>query len=157
MNEIEKDLAFFDGSGGGVTFSGGEPLSQTDSLLALLKMCGEKEIHRTVDTSGFAPTDTLMKIADHTDLFLFDVKHMNNEYHKQLTGVANRLILANLQTLSQHGTPIRTRFPLLVRINADEENISGQLAPLLLCVMALKVLIYFPTTHQPPQNTTSWA
>lgn len=125
LNEIKKDLPFYDQSGGGVTISGGEPLSQPDTLLALLKRCGDLGIHRTVDTSGFAPTDTLMKIAEHTDLFLFDLKHMNNERHLQYTGVANTLILHNLQELSESGQQIRVRVPLIPGVNDDEKNIRA--------------------------------
>jgi pyruvate formate lyase activating enzyme len=125
LNEIKKDLPFYDQSGGGVTISGGEPLSQPKSLLALLKACGVLGIHRTVDTSGFAPTDTLMRIAEHTDLFLFDLKHMDNEQHLQYTGVANNLILYNLQVLSESGRPIRVRIPLISGVNDDEKNIRA--------------------------------
>jgi pyruvate formate lyase activating enzyme len=125
LNEIKKDLTFYDQSGGGVTISGGEPLSQPKSLLALLKGCGALGIHRTVDTSGFAPTDTFLKIAEHTDLFLFDLKLMDNAQHLQFTGVANNLILHNLQALSKSGQSIRVRIPLIPGVNDDEKNIRA--------------------------------
>jgi pyruvate formate lyase activating enzyme len=99
LTEIKKDLPFYDQSGGGVTLSGGEPLCQPESLLALLQECGALGINRTVDTSGYAPTEILMRVAEHTELFLFDLKHMDNKLHRQYTGVANDLILHNLQTL----------------------------------------------------------
>ncbi len=125
LNEIKKDLPFYDQSGGGVTISGGEPLSQPKSLSALLKRCGLLGIHRTVDTSGFAPTDTLMRIAEHTDLFLIDLKIMDNERHLQYTGVPNDLILHNLQALSENGQSIRVRIPLIPGVNDDEKNIRA--------------------------------
>lgn len=123
--EIKKDLPFYDQSGGGVTFSGGEPLSQPVNLLALHLECGTLGIHRTVDTSGFALTETLMQIAEHTDLFLFDLKHMDNVQHLLYTGVANYLILHNLQMLSKGGQQIRARLPLTPGINDDERNIRA--------------------------------
>ena len=96
MAEIKKDLPFYDTSGGGVTFSGGEPLLQPEFLLDLLRACGDLQIHRTVDTSGFAPTATLLEIARHAELFLYDLKHMESAVHKEYTGVGNELILDNL-------------------------------------------------------------
>ena len=123
--EIKKDLPFYDQSGGGVTISGGEPLCQPDGLLALLQGCRDLGIHRTVDTSGFAPTETMLHVAEYTDLFLIDLKHMDNERHQYYTGVANDLILHNLQTLSDRGRPIRVRIPLIPGINDDETNIRA--------------------------------
>lgn len=145
--EIKKDLPFFDQSGGGVTISGGEPLCQPESLLALLHVCGALGIHRTVDTSGFAPTDTLMNIAEHTDLFLFDLKHMDNKLHQQYTGVANDLILHNLKTLSASGQPIRVRIPLIPGINDDEKNINATGAFVAKCkaIQGIDVLPYHPS------------
>jgi pyruvate formate lyase activating enzyme len=145
--EIKKDLPFYDQSGGGVTFSGGEPLSQPESLLALLQGCGSLGIHRTVDTSGFAPTVTLMDIAAHTDLFLFDLKHMDSKRHQQYTGVGNELILHNLQTLSSTGQAVRVRIPLIPGINDDEENIraSGSFIAGCTNVQGIDVLPYHPS------------
>ena len=125
MEEIRKDLPFFDQSGGGVTFSGGEPLMQPEFLLDLLRQCGGLEIHRTVDTSGFAPTENLLAIAEYTDLFLFDIKHMDDEKHRFFTGVSNELILHNLKTLAKTGKHIRARIPLIAGVNDDEKNIRA--------------------------------
>ena len=83
--EITKDTLFYDQSNGGVTVSGGEPLMQPSFLMALLDACGEKGIHRTVDTSGYADTQTLLETASRTDLFLFDLKHMDPEKHFTLS------------------------------------------------------------------------
>lgn len=75
--EIEKDILFYDESEGGVTFSGGEPLMQPEFLLELLCETGKLDLHRTVDTSGYADLKTILRVAEHTDLFLYDLKHMN--------------------------------------------------------------------------------
>lgn len=123
MTEIEKDLPFYDHSGGGVTFSGGEPLMQPAFLLDLLKECGRLDIHRAVDTSGYAGTGILMEIARHTDTFLFDLKMMDSDRHRLYTGVGNELILTNLTALARAGYQIRVRMPLIPGINDDEENI----------------------------------
>lgn len=125
LREIEKDLPFFDQSGGGVTFSGGEPLQQADALLRLLRRCGELGIHRVVDTTGFAPAPVLLEVAKHTELFLYDVKHMHPLRHKEYTGVPNELILTNLQMLAKSGAAFRIRIPLLSGINDDEGNIRA--------------------------------
>ena len=125
MREIKKDLAFYDQSGGGVTFSGGEPLQQAEHLLELLKRCGELGIHRAVDTSGLAPTATLLDVARYTEMFLYDLKHMDSHSHQGYTGVPNELILANLQALAQNGAAFRIRIPLLAGINDSDENIAA--------------------------------
>lgn len=125
IGELKKDLPFFNQSGGGVTISGGEPFCQPESLLALLRECGNLDIHRAVDTSGFVSTATLMEIAPHIDLFLYDVKHMDSERHRQLTGVGNERILHNLKTLSASGKKIRVRIPLISTVNDTVENIRA--------------------------------
>jgi len=123
MAEIEKDIAFYDESGGGVTFSGGEPLLQRDFLRALLRACKEKEMHTTVDTSGFAPWTTFEHIRADVDLFLYDLKLMDNTHHQQFTGVSNRLVLQNLQSLSQRGQNIIVRVPVIPGITDTDKNI----------------------------------
>jgi pyruvate formate lyase activating enzyme len=123
MAEIERDVAFYDESGGGVTFSGGEPLMQPDFLYALLQSCREKEIHTAVDTSGLAPWKTLQRISQYVNVFLYDLKLMDDEKHCRFTGVSNELILTNLQSLSQEGHTINVRVPIIPGINDDDENI----------------------------------
>jgi pyruvate formate lyase activating enzyme len=147
MTEIKKDLPFYDQSEGGITCSGGEPLSQPESLLALLRACGALGIHRAVDTSGFAPTNILLQVSQHTDLFLFDLKHMDSRQHQYLTGIANELILHNLQILSGTGVPIRVRIPLIYGVNSDKENIqaTGVLAAQYKTVEGIDVLPYHPS------------
>jgi pyruvate formate lyase activating enzyme len=123
MTEIEQDISFYDESGGGVTFSGGEPLFQLDFLLALLQACKEKEIHTALDTCGFAPWETLDDIRGHMDLFLYDLKLIDDARHRKFTGVSNELILRNLQMLSERGHNIFLRVPIVPGINDDDENI----------------------------------
>lgn len=124
ISEIEKDRIFFEESGGGVTFSGGEPLSQPDFLDALLSQCRKKDIHTAVDTCGFAPGEVLDKIADKVDLFLYDLKLMDEGKHKEFTGESNEGILENLKRLAEKQKNIVIRLPLIPNINDDEQNLS---------------------------------
>lgn len=124
MQEVEKDIVFYDESGGGVTFSGGEPLMQPDFLLAALQACRRHNIHTALDTSGYGDAGTLMRISDDVDLFLWDLKIMDEGRHKDLTGVSNRLILENLKMLSYNGKPVVIRFSLIPGINDDDENLG---------------------------------
>ena len=122
--EITKDTVFYDESRGGITISGGEPLMQPSFLIELLDACKKLELHCTVDTSGYAETRTLLKAATRTDLFLYDLKHMDSEKHARFTGVPNERILTNLQVLSRHEAEIVIRFPIIPGFNNDEENIE---------------------------------
>ncbi|MEJ2634342.1 MAG: glycyl-radical enzyme activating protein [Calditrichia bacterium] len=125
MKEIEKDILFFDESGGGVTFSGGEPLMQPEFLAALLSACKAKEIHTAVDTCGHVPWKSFEKIYAKTDLFLYDLKLMNDADHVKYTGVSNRLILENLMKLTKAGKKIRVRVPLIPGITDTRKNLDG--------------------------------
>lgn len=120
---IERERVFFDNSGGGVTISGGEPLLHAEFTLKLLQECGKRSIHRVVDTTGFAKRDILLKIAKETDLFLYDLKHMDAKEHKKWTGVDNKLILENLNTLAEIGANIVIRIPFINGVNTDEVNV----------------------------------
>jgi pyruvate formate lyase activating enzyme len=144
MAEIEQDIPFYDESGGGVTFSGGEPLLQRDFLFALLRACVEEEIHTAVDTCGFAPWETLDDIREHVDLFLYDLKLMDDAKHRKLTGVSNELILDNLQMLSTRGHNIALRVPIIPGINDDDENIrqTGTFAAALPHLNGVHILPY---------------
>ncbi len=130
MAEVERDVAFYDESGGGVTFSGGEPLLQREFLLALLRACREKEIHTVLDTCGFAPWEVLDSVREYVDLFLYDVKLLDEAKHLKFTGVSNALILRNLYALAERGHSIVLRVPIVPGVNDDAENIRriGQLA-----------------------------
>lgn len=122
--ELARDRVFFDESGGGVTFSGGEPLAQPAFLLELLERCGAQRLHRTVDTSGYAPRATLLEVAARTDLFLFDLKLMDGALHRQYTGVDNAGILENLAALSAAGAEIEIRIPLIPAVT-DGGNLAA--------------------------------
>ena len=122
---IEKEQVLFDQSGGGVTFSGGEPLLFPEYLTAILKLCGNQQIHRTIDTCGMAKTSTLLEIAKHTDLFLYDLKLMDSAKHKAYVGIGNEQILANLTALAESGANIQIRIPAIKGVNLDPENIEA--------------------------------
>jgi len=125
MEVIRKDVPFFDTSGGGVTFSGGEPLMQAEFLLEVLKACGKEDIHRALDTTGYTDSDTLKQVARHIDLFLFDLKFMDPKKHRHCIGVSNEQILKNLETLAQNDSRVIVRIPLIPGINDDEDNITS--------------------------------
>jgi len=122
---IEKERLFFDQSGGGVTFSGGEPLLYPEFLVELLDVCGRKNIHRAIDTSGYVKVGTLLEVAKYTDLFLYDLKMIDAAKHKHYTGVDNQLILGNLQALAESGAAIQVRIPLVGGVNDDEESVKA--------------------------------
>jgi len=125
LGVIESERPFFDQSGGGVTFSGGEPLLYPDFLMEILDACGRLRIHRTVDTCGLARTRNLLAVAERTDLFLYDLKMMDSTKHKEWTGAGNKRILKNLEALAESGAAIQIRIPLIKGVNADEENINA--------------------------------
>jgi pyruvate formate lyase activating enzyme len=133
VREIEKDVIFYDESGGGVTFSGGEPLSRPDLLLALVAACRDRGIHTCLDTSGFAPFNILRSIATAVDLVLFDIKIMANKDHLALTGQPVGLVLENLKKLSllqvnKKQVNLKLRFPLIPTMTDTLENMDQILA-----------------------------
>jgi pyruvate formate lyase activating enzyme len=125
MDEIRKDAIFFHQSGGGVTFSGGEPLLQHEFLLDLLKVCRWEGIHTTVDTTGFTTAAILESIAEYTDLFLYDLKLLNDVKHREFTGVSNQQILENLRLLAEWKKKVIVRMPLIPTVNDDVESIQA--------------------------------
>lgn len=128
MNEIEKDRLLFEESGGGVTFSGGDPFLQYPFLMAVLKACKSAEIHTCIDTTAYLSSEKLKKAAPYTDLFLVDLKQMDDAMHRKYTGVGNALILDNLRMLDTMGKEIWIRYPLIPGINDQEENLLKMLA-----------------------------
>jgi pyruvate formate lyase activating enzyme len=125
MKEIERDVPFFDQSKGGVTFSGGEPLMQRKFLVEVLRACRAHDIHTVVDTSGFASWEVIESLRGDVNLFLYDLKSMDDERHRQYTGVSNRLILENLRRLDEAGAYCVVRVPLIPGVNDDEENLRA--------------------------------
>jgi pyruvate formate lyase activating enzyme len=142
--EIEKDVSFYDESGGGVTLSGGEPLMQPDFCRHVLKVCQELDIHTVVDTCGHVDSDVLLDISKHVDLFLYDLKVIDDKKHTTFTGVSNRLIMENLKRLSQSGRRIIVRFPLVPGVNDDEKDVSelGEFVSSLKGIEELNILPY---------------
>jgi pyruvate formate lyase activating enzyme len=124
IDQITRDTVFFDQSGGGVTFSGGEPLMQPDFLVALLDRCRALRIHTAIDTCGAASLQTLSRVADLADLFLFDLKHLDEASHRRVTGSSNIQILDNLTALAARGAKVIVRLPLIPGINDDVDHIG---------------------------------
>jgi len=123
VEKIVKNKAYFDSSGGGVTFSGGEPLMQSVFLRECLRRCKEAGIHTTVDTSLFCSEKTMSELISYVDLWMVSLKHFDDEKHKLLTGVSNVSILRNLRFLSEKGVRLWLRFVLLPSITDTEINI----------------------------------
>lgn len=128
VKEILKERLFLDQSEGGVTFSGGEPLAQPEFTMSLLRACKKNEIHTAIDTCGFVSLKVLLDSVPYTDLYLYDVKHMNPQKHKEYTGVDNDLVLSNLVKLGESGAAINARMPFIPGVNTDEENIRAMAA-----------------------------
>ena len=125
MAEVLKDSIFYESSGGGLTISGGEPLIQPDFLLALLKASRKKGIHTALDTSGYAPWAIFKKILHYVDLFLYDLKIMDDKLHEEYTGVSNRLVLQNLQRLLQNKAAVVIRMPVITGMTDGINNIRA--------------------------------
>ncbi len=127
IREIEKDITLFDSSGGGVTFSGGEPLMQPRFLKESLKKLKEMYVHTALDTSGYAPREVIRSIMDYVDIFLYDIKLYDDREHIEYTGVSNVIIKENLKFLVKSGRAkdIILRFPVIPTITDSDKNIDG--------------------------------
>jgi len=125
LQEIERDIVFFDESGGGVTISGGEPLSQPAFAEALLSGCRQRRIHTVLDTCGFAQRDVALRIGGLADLVLYDLKLLDPVAHERYTGVSNAPILANLEALVEAGRSIIVRVPLIPGVNDNPEEMRA--------------------------------
>ncbi|MBQ8759368.1 MAG: glycyl-radical enzyme activating protein [Clostridia bacterium] len=125
LEDILKDKDFYECSGGGVTLSGGEALLQADFCAELLKKLKENGIHTAVDTCGNVPRDAFDKVLPYTDLFLYDMKHIDGDEHKHLTGASNKLILENLEYITQKGAKVEIRIPLVPGHNDSDDVING--------------------------------
>lgn len=144
MREIIKDMPFYIRSGGGVTFSGGEPTLQHEALAELLKACQGKLIHTAIETCGYVPDRTkLESILEHLDLVLYDVKCIDDEKHKQLTGVSNRTILENARRISATGKKMIVRVPLIPGINDSQADIQ-QIGEFVLSLGSVRELDLLP-------------
>lgn len=125
MHEIEKDLIFYDESGGGVTFSGGEPLMQAGFVKSLIDACAERKIHVALDTCGHAKESEMAAVIEHVNLLLFDLKLMDETAHLRYTGVSNRLILENFAAACRSGKPVILRLPLIPGITDTNSNLHA--------------------------------
>jgi pyruvate formate lyase activating enzyme len=125
MAEVEKDVVFYDESGGGVTLSGGEPLSQPVFVTLFLAACRERGIITSLETCGFAQPDVFQQVALQADLVLFDLKFVDPMKHRQYTGVSNDLILRNLEQLVARQRPLTVRIPIVPGVNDSTEDIGG--------------------------------
>lgn len=123
VKRVRKDVPFYEHSGGGVTISGGEPLSQPEFTLQLLKRLKEIDIHTALDTTGYARYEIIERVLPYTDLFLYDLKHMDSEQHRIATGVSNELILENASKIAKAGGKMQIRVPVIPDFSDSEENI----------------------------------
>ena len=129
---VEEDRTFYEVSGGGVTLGGGEVLMQPEAASSLLMACKQEGINTAIETCGYAKLESVLKVAEFTDLFLFDIKHINSDKHFQWTGVRNEQILENLQELLRRKYNVKIRMPLLKGVNDcqdDIENVMKFLTP----------------------------
>jgi len=123
--EVRRDLGVFDESGGGVTFSGGEPMMQAGFLRACLEACRREGVRTAVETCGFAAREVALSIAERADLLLWDVKHLDPERHRELTGAPLEPILANLRAIASVGVPVWLRVPVVPGLNDTEDDLRA--------------------------------
>jgi pyruvate formate lyase activating enzyme len=121
---LEKERVFIDKSNGGVTFSGGEPMMQFEFLMEALKASKENGFHTTVDTSGYSTQERFMKIIPYTDLFLFDIKHLDNQKHEEFTGMPNDVILSNFRLIIESSCNYIVRIPIVPGFNDDTDHLE---------------------------------
>lgn len=144
LEEVLQDRIFYENSGGGLTLSGGDPLAQFEFSLALLKAAKKEGIHTALDTSGQTEWKKFEKLLEFTDLVLYDIKHMDSDRHRALTGVPNELIVENLRRLGDYEKRIWIRIPLIPGKNDDDRNFHaiGELLSSLRNVERIEVLKY---------------
>ena len=137
-----EDRVFYENSGGGVTLSGGECLSQAAFCRELLRRLKDEGIHTAVDTCGCVPRAALEELIPYTDVFLYDIKAMDDAVHKRCTGNSNALILANLQYLNSRGCCVEVRVPYVPQFNDGEMGAIADFLSTLNCVSRVRVLPY---------------
>lgn len=141
-DEVLLDEMFFEGSGGGVTFSGGEPLLQVDFCVELAKILKTRGINIAIDTCGYVPRESIDKILPYADTFLYDIKAIDSELHKKCTGKPNELILENLKYIDNRGKNIEIRIPYVPEFNSGEIQRIAEFLSELKNVKAIRVLPY---------------
>ena len=133
LEEVKKDKVFYKHSGGGVTISGGEPLLVPEFLKRFLKACREEGINTGIDTCGHVPWENIEQVLPYTNFFLWDIKHMDPEKHREFTGVTNELILSNARAISKAGIPLYIRIPVIPGYTDSDHNIKA------ICKFALEL------------------
>ena len=128
LTVIKRDAVFYRASGGGVTFSGGEPFAQPEFLRQLAVACGRIGLDTAVETSGYFELESVNDIIESLDCIFIDIKHMDDKTHQKMTGVSNRVILKNIAQISQRHENVIVRVPLIEEVNADEQNIKAMCA-----------------------------
>jgi len=144
VDEVLRDRVFYAQSGGGVTFSGGEPLCQAEFVLACLEALKEHGIHTAVDTCGLVERDDLLRVAAMADLFLYDIKHADEAAHAEWSGAPNGRILGNLEALARAHDEVWVRVPVVPGVNDDAVNLrrTAELAASLPGVRRVNLLPY---------------
>jgi len=128
IDEVLRDKPFYETSGGGMTLSGGEPMMQIDFTEALLIQAKAKDVHCCVETCGFTDPSGFERIIPYVDLFLYDIKDMDDDKHQEFTGASNKQVLSNLKMLHDRGVPIVLRFPVLTGYNDREDHFAASAA-----------------------------
>jgi pyruvate formate lyase activating enzyme len=147
--QVEKDLPFFAASGGGVTLTGGEATAQPDFSRQFLAGCRALRIHTALETNGCAPWQVYQELLPVVDLFLYDIKHMDDASHRRFTGASNHMVLSNLGRLAEQGAEVIVRVPCIPGLNDDPANVEA--AASFMSQIGLKSI------HLLPYNTSAGA
>lgn len=121
---IERDRIYYRRSGGGLTLSGGEALTQPDFAVALLKAAKERGINTAMESTGFADFSVISRYLPYLDLYLMDIKHINSAKHREFTSQPNERILENAKKITDAGTRLIVRTPVIPSFNATKEEIA---------------------------------
>lgn len=139
---ILKDKCFYDISGGGVTLSGGECLMQSEFCLEIMKVLKANGVSCCVDTSGCVPRENIEMVIDNTEMFLYDIKFIDENLHRKYTGKSNKIILDNLLYINKIGVPTEIRIPVIPTVNCGEAGKISEFLTDLRCITAVRLLRY---------------
>ena len=139
---ILKDKCFYDVSGGGVTLSGGECLMQSEFCLEIMKVLKANGVSCCVDTSGCVPREKIEMVIDNTEMFLYDIKFIDENLHRKYTGKSNKIILDNLLYINKIGVPTEIRIPVIPTVNCGEAEKISEFLTDLRCITAVRLLRY---------------
>jgi pyruvate formate lyase activating enzyme len=143
FSEIERDRAYYQNSGGGVTLTGGEVLTQPKFALELLKKCKENKINTAIETNFFAGFEMIESLLSFIDLVMLDIKHIDGEIHKKYTGVSNEIILENVIKLNDAGVPFIVRTPVIPGVNYGKNNNGSCIESICAFLSGLENLKYY--------------